>query len=444
MTSDKKTIVLQAPVNTASGYGARSRDIAKALIENENYDVIIIPTRWGDTPQNFLNDKDPLHQEILKRFATPNQQIPQPDTFIQITVPNEFQKVGTRKSIGITAGMETTLVDAAWIEGNNRMDMILCSSKHSTEVMKSSKYDKMDQTTKQKVGELISEKEIDILFEGIDFNIYKKTETINPNVNAFISQIPETFCFLVVGHWLQGQMWEDRKNIGGTIYTFLNAFKGKKNVPALILKISCGSYSEIDRQEIQKRVNQIKKMFDDEGIRIPNIYLLHGDLTDEEMNSLYNHPKVKAMVSMTKGEGFGRPLAEFAVTGKPIIVSQYSGHMDFLPNEMVMYVPGEMRPVHASAVVPNLILAESQWFMPNPAIVERYLNDTFENYKVKLESSRKLTKYLKDNFSFDKMKENLYNYIDAPVKVMAPKPQMQQLKLPQIKKIELPKLKKID
>jgi len=127
MTSDKKTIVLQAPVNTASGYGARSRDIAKALIENENYDVTIIPTRWGDTPQNFLNDKDPLHQEILKRFATPNQQIPQPDTFIQITVPNEFQKVGTRKSIGITAGMETTLVDAAWIEGNNRMDMVLCS-----------------------------------------------------------------------------------------------------------------------------------------------------------------------------------------------------------------------------------------------------------------------------------------------------------------------------
>ena len=69
---------------------------------------------------------------------------------------------------------------------------------------------------------------------------------------------------------------------------------------------------------------------------------------------------------------------------------------------------------------------------------------TFENYKVKLESSRKLTKYLKDNFSFDKMKENLYNYIDAPVKAIAPKPQMQQLKLPQIKKIELPKLKKID
>ena len=138
----KKTIVLQAPVATASGYGARSRDIAKALIENENYDVKIIPTRWGDTPQNFLNEKDPVHKSILDRMAKQGEQLQQPDTYIQITVPNEFQKVGTRKSIGITAGMETTLVDPSWLEGNNRMDQILFSSKHSAEVMKTSRYDK--------------------------------------------------------------------------------------------------------------------------------------------------------------------------------------------------------------------------------------------------------------------------------------------------------------
>jgi len=65
----KKTIVLQAPVATASGYGARSRDIAKALIENPDYDVKIIPTRWGDTPQNFLNGEDPIHKEILDRMV---------------------------------------------------------------------------------------------------------------------------------------------------------------------------------------------------------------------------------------------------------------------------------------------------------------------------------------------------------------------------------------
>lgn len=439
----KKTIVLQAPVATASGYGARSRDIAKALIENENYDVKIIPTRWGNTPQNFLNEKDPIHKGILDRMAKPGEQLQQPDTFIQITVPNEFQKVGIRKSIGMTAGIETTLVDPSWLEGNNRMDQILCSSKHSAEVMKNSKYDKMDQNTRQKIGELMTEKEIDVLFEGIDFNIYHKVDLIHESVNELMDEIDNKFCFLVVGHWLPGQMWEDRKNIGGTIYTFLDTFKNKKNAPALILKVSCGSYSEMDRYEIKKRVKQIKRMFEDTATRLPDIYLLHGDFTDDEMNSLYNHSKVKAMISMTKGEGFGRPLAEFATTGKPIIVSHYSGHKDFLPQDLVMYIPGEMRNVHSSAAVQNMILPESQWFMPNPMVAGRYMIDTFEDYKSKLEVSRKLTKHLKDNFSYEKMKEALYTFIDAPVKEI-PKPQMQQIKLPQLKKIELPKLKKVE
>jgi glycosyltransferase involved in cell wall biosynthesis len=371
------------------------------------------------------------------------EQLQQPDTYIQITVPNEFQKVGIRKSIGITAGMETTLVDPSWLEGNNRMDQILCSSKHSAEVMKTSKYDKMDQATRQKIGELMTEKEVDVLFEGIDFNIYHKVDLIHESVNDLMDEIDNKFCFLVVGHWLPGQMWEDRKNIGGTIYTFLDTFKNKKNAPALILKVSCGSYSEMDRFEIKKRVKQIKKAFEETATRLPDIYLLHGDFTDDEMNSLYNHTKVKAMISMTKGEGYGRPLAEFATTGKPIIVSHYSGHKDFLPQDLVMYIPGEMRNVHPSAVVPNMILPESQWFMPNPMVAGRYMLDTFEDYKSKLEISRKLPKYLKDNFSYEKMKEALYTFIDAPVKVI-PKPQMQQIKLPQLKKIELPKLKKVE
>jgi glycosyltransferase involved in cell wall biosynthesis len=402
--TNKKTVILQACVGTSSGYGARSRDIAWALIENENYDVKIISTPWGGTPQNFLNSSDPKHCKIIERVIQPTEQLQQPDVFIQITVPNEFQKVGTFKSIGITAGMETNLVDPSWLEGINRMDLTLCSSKHSAEVFKQNKYDKLDQNTKQKVGELLSEKEVDVLFEGIDFSIYYKTDSLNKNIVDAMADIKESFCFLTVGHWLPGQMWEDRKNMGGTIWTFLDTFKNKINAPALVLKISCGVYSEIDKHEIQKRINSIKNSFEHTATRLPNVYLLHGDLTDEEMNSVYNHPKIKAMLSMTKGEGFGRPLAEFATTGKPIIVSAYSGQ-------------------------------------PNPAVAGRYMIDTFENYKSKLEVSRKLPKHLKDNFSYDKMKETLYKWIEAPI--AAPKvPQPQQLKLPQLRKIELPQLKK--
>jgi hypothetical protein len=48
--------------------------------------------------------------------------------------------------------------------------------------------------------------------------------------------------------------------------------------------------------------------------------------------------------------------------------------------------------------------------MPNPMVAGRYMIDTFEDYKSKLEVSRKLPKYLKDNFSYEKMKENLYKF----------------------------------
>lgn len=444
--TNKKTVILQACVATSSGYGARSRDIAKALIENENYDVKIISTPWGGTPQNFLEENNPEHQEIIKRLIRPGQQVEQPDVFIQITIPNEFQKAGKIKSIGITAGMETTLVDASWLEGINRMDLTLCSSKHSVDVFNNSKYDKYDQNTNQKIGELFAQNQLEVLFEGINTNIYFKSEEIHSSVADIMKNVSESFCFLVVGHWLPGAMWEDRKNMGGTIWTFLDTFKNKSNAPALLLKISCGTYSEMDKHEIKKRIDSIKSTYlknSKNTYRLPNIYLIHGDLTDDEMNSLYNHPKVKCMLSMTKGEGYGRPLAEFAVSGKPIIVSGYSGHMDFLPAEMVMYVPGEMRNVHPSAAIPNMILEQAQWFMPNPAIASRYMIDTFENYKSKLESSRKLPKHLKTNFSYEKMKEELYKWIEAPI--VAPKmPQAQQLKLPQLKKIELPKLVKKD
>ena len=420
-----------APVNTASGYGQRSRDIAWALLENDLYDVTILPTPWGGTPQNFLQESNPDHLKILNKFAQPNVQLAQPDIWIQITVPNEFQKNGLQKSIGITAGIETTLADPSWIEGCNKMDLVLCSSKHSMNVLKNTKYDIADKQTMAKVNELSLTKEIDVLFEGINFNIYKKTDDINKNINSFMNQINNNFLFLVCGHWLPGQIWEDRKNIGGTIYTFLDTFKNKKTAPALLLKISCGTYSEIDRNEILKRINQIKKSFNS-TVRLPDIYLLHGELSDDEMNFLYNHAKVKTMISLTKGEGFGRPLAEFAVTVKPIIVSWYSGHTDFLPQEMVSYIPGELRNVHPSAVVPNMILPESQWFMANPQFASKVMIDIYENYKINIEKSRKLTKHLKDNFSYEKMKQDLYKFIDSPVQGM-----------PEVKKFVLPTLKKV-
>ena len=229
------------------------------------------------------------------------------------------------------------------------------------------------------------------------------------------------------------------------IHTFLETFKGaSRKKPALILKTNQTNYSLSDREEILSKINFVKNQV--QG-NLPNIYLLHGEMTDEEMNQLNNDPKVKAFVSFTKGEGYGRPLAEAAITGKPTIVSNWSGHTDFINPEYNILIGGELKPVHRSSSN-KFLMKESQWFNINVDIAGRAMKDVYKHYKKYLEKSRKQTQYLKDNWSFDKMTEKLETLL--PNLQLAPK--TQPLTLPKLKKttpkeglpkLKLPKLKKI-
>jgi hypothetical protein len=151
-------------------------------------------------------------------------------------------------------------------------------------------------------------------------DVYKPVkEFTNKKLYNYINDIPENFAYLFVGHWLQGELGHDRKNVGLLIKAFYEVFKNKGNAPALILKTSCGKGSKMDKTEVLKRINIIRGSIPSD--KLPNVYLLHGDFTNSEINELYNHPKIKANVSATKGEGFGRPLLEFALTGKPTIAT---------------------------------------------------------------------------------------------------------------------------
>ena len=194
-------------------------------------------------------------------------------------------------------------------------------------------------------------------------------------------------------------------------------------------------------------IRQIHRIKNQVQGNLPNIYLLHGELTDKEMNKLNNDNKVKAFISFTKGEGYGRPLAEAAITGKPVIVSNWSGHVDFINPNYNILIGGELRNVHLSAAN-QFLLKESQWFNINTDIASKAMKDVFKKYKFYWEKSRKQTQYLKDNWSFDKMTEKL-NLLLPKVEAA---PQVQTLNLPKLKKvnkkqetpkINLPKLKKI-
>tara|TARA_R110000744_G_scaffold39158_1_gene89194 strand:+ start:13057 stop:14382 length:1326 start_codon:yes stop_codon:yes gene_type:complete len=438
----KPLLLFQGPARSRSGYGDHTRDLILSLINMDKFDIKIAPTRWGDCPETGLAG-NPDRSTLEALFMVDNKLQSRPDVFINCSVPNEFQPVG-KYNIGITAGIETTLCDPTWIEGCNRMDLIIVPSHHSKNVFINTKFDKMDNDSKQKVGELKIETPIEVLFEGVDLEIYKQLPTPQPSINEELKSIKEDFCFLYVGHWLDGALGHDRKDTGMLIKTFCKAFSEKKTKPALILKTSSATFSVLDRRRMLSKINDITSEF---GTKCPSIYLLHGDLTPEEMNGLYNHPKVKAHVSFTKGEGFGRPLLEASVSGKPVIASDWSGQLDFLHKDMSTLLPGELKEVHKSARWKGVINEGTHWFYVNYQIAEKILRDVHRSYKSYLPGARKQAHYTRTNFSIDKMTELFSNIVNTHVKSA---PQQVALTLPTLKKVDkvtptinLPKLKKV-
>jgi hypothetical protein len=441
MEDTKKPVLLfQAAIGSTSGYGERSRDLVRALISLDKYDIKIISTRWGNTPLNALTNED---QDIISRILTEPLQT-QPEIYMQVTVPNEFQRLG-KFNIGVTAGIETNLCDPSWIEGCNRMDLILTSSNHSKTVFENSVYQQLNEQ-QQVVGELKLQKPVEVLFEGIRLDKFKKEYTSNETIESLIKEIDSDFCFLFVGHWLPGILGEDRKNVSGLVKGFLEAFKNKQNAPALILKTSGGALSVVDREDVINKINHIKSTIDTKIL--PKIYLVYGDFSYDEMNDLYNHPKVKAHISFTKGEGFGRPLLEAALTSKPIITTNWSGHIDFLNSESSILLGGTLTNVHASAAWKGVLNQEASWFTVDYNQGISYMKDMFKNYKPYAERSRKTYHHIKTNFSFDAMKNKLNSILDSripefPKQIGLVLPKLKKIGSEETKKIELPKLKKI-
>jgi hypothetical protein len=433
---NKPLCIVSSPVDTFSGYGARSRDFIKSLIKakGDEWDIKLLSQRWGSTPFGFLNEEIEEEKDLLNRII-PAMTV-QPDAWFQITVPNEFQKVGKHLNIGVTAGIETTICDPSWIEGCNRMTLNLVSSQHAKTVFENSQFEQKDTTTNKTTAIIKLTAPVEVLFEGVDLNKYFKTSPSQTDLVQQISKIKEDFAFLFVGHWLQGEFGEDRKNVGYMIKAFLEVFKGKTNAPALIMKTNSATTSIMDRNSMLDKIEAVRKTV--KG-RLPNIYLLHGDLEDEDINDLYNHSKVKAMVSFTKGEGYGRPLLEFTVTEKPVIASGWSGHIDFLDKDAAILVGGELKQIHPSAVVPNMLIADSQWFAPNDGQAGYALKEVFDNYKKYLPGAKKQASISKTKFSLEKMTERLSQILNEKTN---PIPKFIPLTLPKLNKLDLPKLNK--
>lgn len=447
----KPTLVCAFPLDTLSGYGHHSRILAKSLLKfTDQYDIQFLSMPWGATPFGALDDNDLTEKAIKDRIIANGQLTFKPDIWMQCTIPSEMQKIG-QINILITAATEADIMPANFVDGCNRADLIIVPSTFTAKVIQNTILEKVDNNTKQVVERSKVNTPVEVLFEGIDINVYSKSNVVETDLVQTLNDIPEGFCYLCVGHWLQGNLFKDRKDIGGLIHTFLTTFmrKGVKNRPALILKTSSAGFSLTERDQIIDKIWQIKELIREQGSfdgKFPSIYLLNGELSDSEMNMLYRHPKVKSMVTFAKAEGFGLPLAEFAMTGKPIIAPNYSGYLDFIISDHHALLPVQMAKVDNTAAN-EWIPKDSQWSQINYIFAGQVLQNVMDHYPKYLERSRKSPKFMKDNFSMDKMTDKFADILNKYCKFSEQK----LIKLPELvkksengqPKIKLPKLTKM-
>jgi|TARA_R110000803_G_scaffold49098_2_gene102055 glycosyltransferase involved in cell wall biosynthesis len=444
----KPLVLVTGPPATRSGYGAHTRDLIHSLIEMDRYDIKINSMRWGNCPMNALNDQNPKDKLIIDRLMKSNNLDRQPEIHIQVSIPTEFNPIG-KYNIGITAGMENTVPRAEWVDGLNRMNLNIVPSSFVKTTFEKVQYDKIDEQTKQPVGQLKMVRPMEVLFEGADLNIYKKTSEFSPQLVDEMNKIKENFLFLYTGHWLQGGLGKDRKDTGMLVKTFLETFKNKKNPPALLMKTSGATFSILDRNLILEKINEIKKTISSKSL--PNIYVLHGDLEDEEMNEMYNHPKVKAHVTFTHGEGFGRPLLEACFSEKPIIAPNWSGHVDFLNKANSVLLPGTLVDVDKSAIPKDMLQLGAKWFGVNYQYAGQMLLKVFKDNKKLTLNAKKMAIINKSKFSLDNMTKEFEKILDKHLPNFVEPPKAVDLKLPKLKKIgdaapptiKLPKLKKV-
>jgi len=388
----KKRILVRAPALSRSGYGEHARFILRALRSREDlFDIHLHNLNWGQTGWIFEDDEERRWTDQAIFNAVDNQQKGIPyDVSIQVTIPNEWEKIAPI-NIGVTAGIETTKVAPQWIEKSMEVDEIITISEHSKNVYENTSYSAKNEHT----GEIVE-----------NFKCQTPIEVIHYPVRDFEPEDIELdldydFNFLTVAQI------STRKNMFNTIKWFVEEFIDQE--VGLIVKSTQINNSTVDRLETQKLINDFVSDYDNRKCKI---YLLHGSMTDIEMTSLYQHPKIKALVSLAHGEGFGLPIFEAAYNELPIIAPDWSGHIDYLymPVKNKKTKKEKMKPqfarvkytmqqVQKEARWDGVIEKDSMWCYPEQGSYKMKLREVYKEYDKYKSRAKKLNKWIRRNFT---------------------------------------------
>lgn len=405
----KKKILVTGPALTASGYGEQARFALRALRSREDlFDIYLTPTAWGQC--GWIHDDNEerkwLDSLVLKTIqysqATNNQ--PHYDLSLQITIPNEWKKLAPI-NIGYTAGIETNKISPHWVQPSNQMDKIVVVSNFAKKGFENGVFTATDQTT----GQQIPNYKINVPIEVVNYSV-RKNEALPIDL-----QLTTDFNFLVVAQA------GPRKNFANTVKWFVEEFKNDENV-GLVCKTHLGGASQIDREAV---VNNLQQILSEHKDRKCKVYLLHGDMHEAEMAGLYMHPKVKALVSLSHGEGFGLPLFEAAGYGLPVITTEWSGHTDFMycPNKEGKVKPHfarvdfTLQQVQPEAVWQGVIEKETIWAFPIGNSAKTQMRAVYKDHDRYRGQAKRLAVHIEKEFETNKIYEQFVDQITGKSKL---------------------------
>jgi len=401
----KTKILVKGPALSRSGYGEHSRFVLRALrLHEDKFDIYLQNIPWGKTGWIFEDNEERLWIDHLVGKTT--QYVSQKGRFdmsIQVTIPQEFEEIAPI-NIGATAGTESTMISPNWIEKSNLMNKVIFVSNHTKHAFEKTSYEARNEQTGQIIKDFRCKAQFGVvnypvrIFEPADINL----------------DLEYDFNFLVMAQY------SPRKNLEKTIEWWVEEFIDQK--VGLVLKVNIANDSVIDRHVVAKK---IKNLLDDNyPKRKCKIYLLHGTMKEEELSTIYQHPKIKAILSLSHGEGFGLPLFEAAYYGLPIVCPEWGGQLDFL------YVPTknkkgkiknkphfcrveyDIKKVQKEAVWEPVIIKDSSWCFPKQGSFKMRIREIKKDYKRYLTMSEKLKKHVRENFKEEKQYNEFVSHLE--------------------------------
>jgi glycosyltransferase involved in cell wall biosynthesis len=377
-----KTVLLRAPVLTQSGYGVHSRQIARWLLSKPNIDVKFHALPWGTTPWHVNSDSENgLIGKIMHRTVDGNFHA---DVSLQLQLPNEWNVSVGKYNVGITAGVETDKCNPVWLSAINSMNRVIVPSQHAANCFKNTGHVNvpMDVIPESYIDEISADSLPDLPNFSTDFN------------------------FLVFGQITGNNPHNDRKNTFYTVKWLCEVFKDNKDV-GIVIKTNSGRHTKIDRNLVKSLFNNL--LAECRTGPYPKIHLLHGDMNDKEVAALYRHPQIKALVSATRGEGYGLPILEAAASGLPVIATGWSGHLDFLNHGKFISLDYKLDEVHHSRVDGQIFLKGMKWANPIEEDFKRKVLKFKNGSAVPKEWAQDLAKKIKPLYSF----ESISKYYDS-------------------------------